>query len=68
MALSGVFGSAYLHGHRASLVLGGAVAGMSTGPLWKQVFQRDPLLMSVCRRGSVFKSRAPSCKWTCVCL
>lgn len=59
--LSGVFGSAYLHGHRASFVLGGAVAGMSAGPLWKQAFQRDPLLLSVRRALCLKAERSHVC-------
>lgn len=37
-----MFGSAYLHGHGASFVLGGAVAAPGTGLLWKELVQHDP--------------------------
>ena len=40
----------------------------SIGPSWKRVFEHDPPLLSMCRRGSVFKSRMPGCEWTHVCL
>lgn len=37
---------------------------MSRGPSWKRVFEHDPPLLSIGRRGSVFKSRTPGCEWT----
>ena len=53
---------------QAFLCAGWGSGSDELGPSWKRVFEHDPPLLSMCRRGSVFKSRTPGCEWTHVCL